>query len=143
MKLGWAGSLICGIAEDISVQKQAEQERLARAIHQRDVLVREVHHRIKNNLQGVAGLLRQKIRKFPAVAPGIEEAIVQLQAVACGLWPAGNPRGRLVEPRGNGGGDLRFCGEPHGGAGRPEFSTSRRGQRASPGRRRCPWPCAE
>jgi two-component sensor histidine kinase len=55
---------------------------LSQAIHQRDALVREVHHRIKNSLQGVAGLLRQKVRKFPAVAPDIEEAIVQLQAVA-------------------------------------------------------------
>ncbi len=82
MKAGDGTPLVCGIAEDITVQKQAEQERLTHAIHQRDALVREVHHRIKNNLQGVAGLLRQKIRKFPAVAPGIEEAIVQLQTVA-------------------------------------------------------------
>src|SRR6185295_6136732 len=82
MKAGDGARLVCGIAEDISAQKRAEQERMNHAIHQRDALVREVHHRIKNNLQGVAGLLRQKIRKFPAVAPGIEEAIVQLQTVA-------------------------------------------------------------
>ncbi len=72
----------CGIAEDITKLKQAEQERLTQAIHQRDALVREVHHRIKNSLQGVAGLLRQKIGQYPAMAPGIEEAIAQLQSVA-------------------------------------------------------------
>jgi PAS domain S-box-containing protein len=82
MKAGDGAPLVCGIAEDITARKQAEQVRLTHAIHQRDALVREVHHRIKNNLQGVAGLLRQKIRKFPAVAPGLEEAIVQLQTVA-------------------------------------------------------------
>jgi len=82
MKQDWGGSLVCGIAEDVTDQKMAEEQRLTEAIHQRDALVREVHHRIKNNLQGVAGLLRQKIRKYPAVAPGIEEAIVQLQSVA-------------------------------------------------------------
>ncbi len=71
-----------GCHVDITAQKQAEAERLDIAMRQRDALVREVHHRIKNNLQGVAGLLRQKIGKFPAAAPGIEEAIVQLQTVA-------------------------------------------------------------
>jgi len=74
--------LTCGIAEDITDLKQAEQDRLTHAIHQRDALVREVHHRIKNSLQGVAGLLRQKIGKYPAIAPGIEEAVAQLQSVA-------------------------------------------------------------
>jgi PAS domain S-box-containing protein len=75
-------SLVCGIAEDITEFKRAEQERLTQAFHQRDALVREVHHRIKNNLQGVVGLLRQKIRKHPALGAEIEEAIVQLQTVA-------------------------------------------------------------
>lgn len=74
--------LVCGLAEDITGHKQAEQERLTHAVQQRDALVREVHHRIKNSLQGVAGLLRQKITKYPAIAPGIEEAVAQLQSVA-------------------------------------------------------------
>jgi PAS domain S-box-containing protein len=74
--------LLYGFAEDITDLKRAEEARLAHAIHQRDALVREVHHRIKNSLQGVAGLLRQKIGKYPAIAPGIEEAVAQLQSVA-------------------------------------------------------------
>ena len=74
--------LAYGIAEDVTDLKHAEQERLTQAFHQRDALVREVHHRIKNNLQGVVGLLRQKTRKHPVMAAEIEEAIVQLQAVA-------------------------------------------------------------
>ena len=82
MKAGDGSPLVCGIADDITDIKVAEQEKLTHAIHQRDVLVREVHHRIKNSLQGVVWLLRQKIRKHPAVAPDIEEAIGQLQSLA-------------------------------------------------------------
>ncbi|MBI2509271.1 MAG: PAS domain S-box protein [Betaproteobacteria bacterium] len=73
---------LLAVSRDITDRKHAEQERLAHAIGQRDALVREVHHRIKNSLQGVAGLLRQKITKYPAIAPGIEEAVAQLQSVA-------------------------------------------------------------
>jgi len=71
-----------GINYDITLEKQAEAERMESALRQRDALVREVHHRIKNSLQGVVWLLRQKIRKYPAVAPDIEEAIGQLQSLA-------------------------------------------------------------
>ena len=82
MKGGDGTPLVCGIAEDITDIKLAEQQTLTHVLHQRDALVREVHHRIKNSLQGVAGLLRQKMRQHPAIAPSIEEAIAQLQSVA-------------------------------------------------------------
>lgn len=70
---------------DVTERKRAElaeERRIADVMKQRDALVREVHHRINNSLQGMVGLLRQKIRKYPAIAPGIEEAIAQLQSVA-------------------------------------------------------------
>jgi PAS domain S-box-containing protein len=82
MTRGDGTPLLCGLAEDITDQKRAAAEQLEQAVRQRDALVREVHHRIKNSLQGVAGLLRQKIAKYPKIAPGIEEAIAQLQSVA-------------------------------------------------------------
>jgi PAS domain S-box-containing protein len=82
MKAGDGAPLVCGIAEDITELKAAEQERLSHAMRQRDALVREVHHRIKNSLQGVVGLLRQKMRKYPSATPDIEEAIGQLQSLA-------------------------------------------------------------
>ena len=47
------------VATDVSEQRAAQEARLEAAIAQRDMLVQEVHHRIKNNLQGVAGLLQQ------------------------------------------------------------------------------------
>jgi two-component sensor histidine kinase len=46
------------------------------------MLVREVHHRIKNNLQGVAGLMQQIARSRPEVAGVIAEVVGQVQAIA-------------------------------------------------------------
>ena len=71
-----------GIFIDRTEQKHLEQERLAREQAQRDVLVREVHHRIKNNLQGITGILRQFEQKHPEVTGVLEEVIGQVNSVA-------------------------------------------------------------
>ncbi len=63
----------------IESQTQIYVERLER---QRNVLIREVHHRIKNSLQGVAGLLRQHAQAQPWAAPILETAISQVRTVA-------------------------------------------------------------
>ncbi|MGS0753510.1 histidine kinase dimerization/phosphoacceptor domain -containing protein [Roseateles sp. GG27B] len=60
----------------------AEEARFQDAIAQRELLVREVHHRIKNNLQGVAGLLQQIAARRPEVAGVINEAVGQVHAIA-------------------------------------------------------------
>ena len=73
---------VFGVADDITERAAAERERLAEAIKQRDVLVREVHHRIKNNLQGVAGLLQHMATSKPEVAPQLNEIAGQIQAIA-------------------------------------------------------------
>lgn len=70
------------VASDITEQRAAEKARLEAAIAQREMLVREVHHRIKNNLQGVAGLLQQIAARKPEVAPAISEVVGQVQAIA-------------------------------------------------------------
>jgi PAS domain S-box-containing protein len=70
------------VASDVTEQRLAEQARLQSAIAQREVLVREVHHRIKNNLQGVAGLLQQVAARRPEVAQVLGEAVSQVQAIA-------------------------------------------------------------
>jgi PAS domain S-box-containing protein len=64
------------------LRQNAEAERLAHAQRQRDALVREVHHRIKNNLQGVVGLLRRHQFDRPETREALEAAIGQIQAVA-------------------------------------------------------------
>jgi PAS domain S-box-containing protein len=70
------------VASDVTEQRAAEQARLQAAIAQREVLVREVHHRIKNNLQGVAGLLQQYAARHTEVAGVLGEAVSQVQAIA-------------------------------------------------------------
>ena len=70
------------VASDVTEQRAAEQARLQSAIEQREVLVREVHHRIKNNLQGVAGLLQQHALRHPDVGPMLVEAVSQVQTIA-------------------------------------------------------------
>ncbi len=70
------------VATDVTEQRAAERARLQAAIDQREVLVREVHHRIKNNLQGVAGLLQQNAIRHPEVASVLSEAVGQVQAIA-------------------------------------------------------------
>ena len=46
------------------------------------MLVKEVHHRIKNNLQGVAGLLQQNAQRHPEAATAIAEAVGHVHAIA-------------------------------------------------------------
>jgi PAS domain S-box-containing protein len=70
------------VASDVTEQRAAERARLQAAIDQREVLVREVHHRIKNNLQGVAGLLQQSVARHPGLATVLSEAVSQVQAIA-------------------------------------------------------------
>jgi PAS domain S-box-containing protein len=83
--------------------RSSEQQRLAHAVHQRDALVREVHHRINNHLQGIAGLLRDKARNAPAAAKTLDAAVAQLQSVAVvygfqsELAESGVPLSRVLE----------------------------------------------
>ncbi|MCH7343992.1 PAS domain S-box protein [Pelomonas sp. CA6] len=70
------------VASDVTEQRAQEAARLEAAIAQRELLVREVHHRIKNNLQGVAGLLQQIANRRPEVKSVINEAVGQVQAIA-------------------------------------------------------------
>ena len=78
---GTVDAVIC-VASDITHLKRAEEERLATMSRQRDTLIREVHHRVKNNLQGVVGLLRQLGSMHTSLGPLLDKAVSQLQAMA-------------------------------------------------------------
>jgi two-component sensor histidine kinase len=73
---------VFGVADDVTEREAAERQRMEEVVKQRDILVREVHHRIKNNLQGVAGLIQQAAVARPEVAGALEEAAAQIQAIA-------------------------------------------------------------
>ncbi len=70
------------VATDVTEQRAAQEARLDAAIAQREMLVKEVHHRIKNNLQGVAGLLQQIGQRKPEMAGPMAEVVGQVQAIA-------------------------------------------------------------
>jgi PAS domain S-box-containing protein len=78
---GGSGQVLV-VASDVTEQRVAEQARLEAAIAQREMLVKEVHHRIKNNLQGVAGLLQQTAARQPEVSAVLTDAVAQVQAIA-------------------------------------------------------------
>ncbi len=71
-----------GMIENIDQAKHAELIRLAREEAQKNALVREVHHRIKNHLQGVVGLLRRQRHSDSACDAILEETIAQINTVA-------------------------------------------------------------
>lgn len=79
---GQAPDQLLLVATDVTEQRAAAQAKFDEAIAQREMLVKEVHHRIKNNLQGVAGLLQQIATRKPEMATAMSEVVGQVQAIA-------------------------------------------------------------
>ncbi len=69
-------------SENILNEKLAEEKRKAHARVQRNTLIREVNHRIKNNIQSVIGLLRYQIRHNPELEKPLQQAIDRLHTIA-------------------------------------------------------------
>ncbi len=76
------GEQVLLVASDVTEQRAEAERRFEAAIAQREMLVKEVHHRIKNNLQGVAGLLQHHAARRPEVAAVLTESVGQVQAIA-------------------------------------------------------------
>ncbi|WP_321527873.1 PAS domain S-box protein [Sedimenticola selenatireducens] len=73
---------IFSFVRDITERRLKEQKRLKEVQAQRDTLVKEVHHRIKNHLQGIINLLRNHIQDKPELAEVMESAISQVESIA-------------------------------------------------------------
>ena len=67
---------------DVTRDRQMEQKRLVDESAHRNLLVREVHHRIKNNLQGISGLLRQLSQNNPTLAGDVEKTMSQVHSIS-------------------------------------------------------------
>jgi two-component sensor histidine kinase len=53
-----------------------------RALLTKDATIREIHHRVKNNLQTVAALLRLQARRAPAARAALEESVRRVASIA-------------------------------------------------------------
>jgi two-component sensor histidine kinase len=71
-------------SESLEARVIERTEELARRVAERDVLVREVHHRVKNNLQLVSSLLNMQGRqlKEPLLRQALEECQGRVQTIA-------------------------------------------------------------
>lgn len=70
------------LAQDIT---RVKVEQAAQLDHERALtrtLVREVHHRIKNHLQGLVGLLRHEAASQITVTELVDSAVTQIQSIA-------------------------------------------------------------
>jgi two-component sensor histidine kinase len=63
---------------------RAERDRLARSLAEKEVLLKEVHHRVKNNLQVVASLLRLQAEAFgdQTLATALRESQLRVESMA-------------------------------------------------------------
>ena len=68
----------------VLLQDVTELRRRDRQIMSKDATIREIHHRVKNNLQTVAALLRLQARRVsaPQARTALEEAMRRVRAIA-------------------------------------------------------------
>lgn len=68
----------------VLVRDMTELRRRDRALLSRDATIREIHHRVKNNLQTVAALLRLQARRLddPAGREALAEAVRRIGSIA-------------------------------------------------------------
>lgn len=76
--------LVMGFLFDIHAHKRAEENALRVMLKEKDLLLREIHHRVKNNLQVVSSLLRlqSSTSEDPALQRALKEAQERVQAIA-------------------------------------------------------------
>lgn len=71
------------VASDISAEKEA-QEKIAQSLKEKEVLLAEIHHRVKNNLAVISGLLQMQIweSENESAALALQESQLRVQSIA-------------------------------------------------------------
>ena len=72
------------IGSIVLLQNVTELRRRERELVTKDATIREIHHRVKNNLQTVSALLRLQSRRIddPAAAAALDEAVRRIASIA-------------------------------------------------------------
>ena len=70
------------LAQDVTAYNRPEEE-LRAALHDKEMLLKEIHHRVKNNLQVVAGLLdiQAETVEDPRMRASFEDSRSRIQAM--------------------------------------------------------------
>jgi two-component sensor histidine kinase len=68
----------------VLIQNVTELRRREREIVTKDVTIKEIHHRVKNNLQTVSALLRLQARRIedPSASAALDEAVRRIASIA-------------------------------------------------------------
>ncbi|MEQ8383482.1 MAG: PAS domain-containing protein [Coleofasciculus sp. A1-SPW-01] len=77
------GTVMVIVQQDITVQKQTKEE-LQASLKEKEVLLKEIHHRVKNNLQIVSSLLQMQSRrtKYQDVALVLQDSQNRIASIA-------------------------------------------------------------
>lgn len=73
------------VGTDVTETKRIQAERLDEERRLRETLISEVHHRVKNSLQGIVGLLRVQATKSPDLATALAPAVAQVLSISVGF----------------------------------------------------------
>jgi PAS domain S-box-containing protein len=78
------GNGIVFVASNITAQKEAE-EKVSRSLKEKEVLLAEIHHRVKNNLAVISGLLEMQVWNLPdddkSIGP-LKESQLRIHSIA-------------------------------------------------------------
>ncbi|MBE9181698.1 PAS domain S-box protein [Oculatella sp. LEGE 06141] len=77
------GTVMVAVQQDITEQKRAE-EQIKASLQEKEVLLKEIHHRVKNNLGIVDGLLQMQVRRSldPQVVQTLKESQNRIASIA-------------------------------------------------------------